>query len=122
MFHLVTPKKILRREKGPVRVPFPPDCGKHLSEASKKLITGLLQWRPSDRLGMIKGGSSRIKYHEWFGGKDIEWWNKLQNKTLKPPYLPQNKAFEAPRRISKSKRAPNIPFHSEGEDPFRDFC
>jgi len=61
------------------KIHYPPE----LSEAVVDLLVGLLQPKPTHRLGVLSGGSQRIKYHRWFAGFD---WNSLETLAMKPPY------------------------------------
>lgn len=67
--------------KGKVKYPssFTPE--------TKSLCKGLLQAKPSARLGMPKqGGLKGLKQHQWFDGFD---WAALQAGRMKPPFVPQ---------------------------------
>lgn len=54
----------------------------HFQKESKSLIKGLLQPRPTSRLGVVKGGASKIKNHPFFRGFD---WQALLWKKLAAP-------------------------------------
>jgi len=63
---------------------FPP----HFSKPAVSLIKKLLNHKPTRRLGVVKGGSRKIKDHPWFEGLD---WEKLFQKKEKAPIVPQIK-------------------------------
>lgn len=63
----------------------------HFSKSVKKLIIGLLTTKPTLRLGVVKGGPTLIKQHQWFKGFD---WTDLVNKKLDAPFLPSKEAQE----------------------------
>merc|ERR1719469_786790 len=63
---------------------FPP----HFSKSAVSLVKKLLNHKPTRRLGVVKGGSQKIKDHPWFEGLD---WDKLYNKKEKVPIVPQIK-------------------------------
>lgn len=56
-----------------------------VSSAAKKLIDGLLEKDPTQRLGSLSGREKDILDHEWF--KDLEV-NKLRGKELEAPWIP----------------------------------
>ena len=60
------------------KVVFPPG----ISPAAQDVIRGLLQPKPTRRLGVLLGGAEVIKNHPWFKGFD---WAALINKTLPAP-------------------------------------
>lgn len=55
----------------------------HFSNEAMMLIRGLLQVRPTDRLGVVQGGVQRIKQHAWFRGFD---WSAFANETMPAPH------------------------------------
>ena len=57
----------------------------HFSAEVIDLIKGLLNPKPTKRLGVIKGGAKNIKTHPWFRGFD---WDALLNMTMTPPIVP----------------------------------
>lgn len=59
---------------------------KHFSAEAKDLISGLLNPRPTKRLGVVKGGAKLIKEHPWFADFD---WKGLRNRTVKAPIIPK---------------------------------
>ena len=60
----------------------------HFSKHAVSLIAGLLQSKPTRRLGALKGGVAEIKQHAWFDGFD---WDKLIKQKLPAPILPKIK-------------------------------
>jgi len=75
--HMKTYRAILRD-----KVSFPDRFSKNV----KLLISGLLQKRKTQRLGMIKGGVDRIKQHRWFQKFD---WEALAARQMKAPHVPK---------------------------------
>lgn len=63
----------------------------NMSSPCKDLISKFLVKNPAHRYGVIKGGEAKIKAHPWFVGFD---WEALENRTLKPPYVPDLKGPE----------------------------
>lgn len=75
--HMKTYKRILReKEKYP----------SSFSSAVKLFISGLLQKKPIQRLGVVNGGIDRIINHRWFKGFD---WDALRNLEMKTPIVPK---------------------------------
>jgi len=62
---------------------------KYMSTHSKNLVTRLLKVRVTKRLGVINGGATLIKNHEWFRGFN---WDALAEGSLRPPIMPEVKA------------------------------
>eukprot|EP00457_Paulinella_chromatophora_P001484 gb/GEZN01001486.1/.p1 GENE.gb/GEZN01001486.1/~~gb/GEZN01001486.1/.p1 ORF type:complete len:977 (+),score=118.13 gb/GEZN01001486.1/:62-2992(+) len=58
---------------------FPP----FMSREVISLIRGLLEAKPTHRLGVLSGGAALIKDHPWFRGFN---WDKLFAKEIAPPY------------------------------------
>jgi len=54
----------------------------HVHEPEKELIAGLLQVKPTNRLGVIKGGADKIKAQKFFDGFD---WKGLLWKKMEAP-------------------------------------
>eukprot|EP00808_Paulinella_micropora_P019559 g16848.t1 len=54
-----------------------------LSREAVSLIRGLLEPKPTHRLGVLSGGAQRIKDHPWFRGFS---WEKLLEKQIPPPF------------------------------------
>jgi cGMP-dependent protein kinase len=69
--------------EGTVRYPS------HFSQNVKSLIDGLLNGKPTQRLGCTADGAKAIKTHPWYKGLD---WDALYNKKLQAPHLPQIKS------------------------------
>jgi serine/threonine protein kinase len=61
---------------------------KHFSRRAVDLIKRLLHPKPTNRLGVLKGGASLIKQHPWFDGFD---WEALEKKKMAPPFVPEVK-------------------------------
>eukprot|EP00479_Gromia_sphaerica_P013959 TRINITY_DN804_c0_g1_i5.p1 TRINITY_DN804_c0_g1~~TRINITY_DN804_c0_g1_i5.p1 ORF type:complete len:366 (+),score=74.24 TRINITY_DN804_c0_g1_i5:239-1336(+) len=59
---------------------------RHFTKDAVLLIKGLLESKPTQRLGVIQGGVDRIKQHAWFEGYD---WEGLKNRTIKAPIIPK---------------------------------
>lgn len=57
-----------------------------LSEDAWDLISKLLEWDPTKRLGSGAKGTENIKKHKFF--KDLEW-DKLYTKSLPAPFIPR---------------------------------
>ena len=58
------------------------------TEVSKdvvEMVDGLLEKEPSERLGMLAGGSKDIIQHSWFKGMDLQ---KMRQKLVKAPWIP----------------------------------
>ena len=49
------------------------------------MVDGLLEKEPSERLGMLAGGSKDIIQHSWFKGMDLQ---KMRQKLVKAPWVP----------------------------------
>ncbi|KAM7534341.1 hypothetical protein Aperf_G00000114364 [Anoplocephala perfoliata] len=79
-----------------------------ISRNAQILIKKLCRENPTERFGYSKEGLSEIRKHVWFEGFD---WEGLQQRLLKPPYVPQ---------ISKSTDCRNFdqysPDHEEPPD------
>ncbi|CAK93885.1 unnamed protein product (macronuclear) [Paramecium tetraurelia] len=71
-------------QKGQIKYPD------YFSKEAKDLISQLLQVRPFNRLGYIKGGVNDVKKHKWF--KNINW-KELAQKNIKAPYIPKINGF-----------------------------
>lgn len=56
-----------------------------LSQAAMNLITGMLQKRPTERLGCMAGGYREVKHHDFF--QEVNF-NKLVKKQIKAPWVP----------------------------------
>ncbi|KAL3783671.1 hypothetical protein ACHAW5_007500, partial [Stephanodiscus triporus] len=71
-----------------------PDNGRKLSKHSIALLNGMLQKRPTERLGCLAGGYRDVKDHAFF--QEVNF-NKLVKKQIKAPWVPQ---IEDPLDIS----------------------
>jgi protein kinase A len=58
----------------------------HINSASKQFILALCRTDPTQRLGYIAGGSSRVMSHPFFDGVD---WDALYYKKVKGPIIPR---------------------------------
>ena len=71
----------------------------YMSKNLKKLLFGLLEKTPKNRLGHSQyGGVQSIKNHEFFSGID---WQKVLNKEYKPPVKPNVKDHSDTKNIDK---------------------
>eukprot|EP00441_Pelagodinium_beii_P006087 CAMPEP_0197688552 /NCGR_PEP_ID=MMETSP1338-20131121/105612_1 /TAXON_ID=43686 ORGANISM="Pelagodinium beii, Strain RCC1491" /NCGR_SAMPLE_ID=MMETSP1338 /ASSEMBLY_ACC=CAM_ASM_000754 /LENGTH=744 /DNA_ID=CAMNT_0043270771 /DNA_START=28 /DNA_END=2262 /DNA_ORIENTATION=+ len=95
--------------KGISRVPFPPKCRGPLEE----LIKSLCRKEPAERLPMKKGGSSNLKNHPWYKFFD---WEKFDNLTLPPPYVPPVQSQKDASNFSARKEdlPPKVPYKDTG--------
>ncbi|CAD8141821.1 unnamed protein product [Paramecium octaurelia] len=85
------------------------------SDDAKNLIYRLLQPKPWNRIGNLKGGVNDIKNHIWF--KNIDW-KKLEQKSMHPPFIPNNDLGD-PFHYSKYKESQEIQLSYRPEkDPF----
>ena len=64
-----------------------------MSPEAIDLISGLCTVNPSQRLGNISGGASRVKSHPWF--HSINWDELYHRKTLGPFVPPLRHAADA---------------------------
>mmetsp|Transcript_11940 Transcript_11940/g.17800 ORF Transcript_11940/g.17800 Transcript_11940/m.17800 type:complete len:1058 (+) Transcript_11940:168-3341(+) len=100
-FYSDTPKQTYRMICSSAPITFPPSFSKNL----RHLLTGLLQRKPKDRLGVIRGGADSIKRHEWFKGFD---WSMLDARKVKPPFLVP---------VKNRMDASNFDDYSDDEEP-----
>mmetsp|Transcript_17735 Transcript_17735/g.26566 ORF Transcript_17735/g.26566 Transcript_17735/m.26566 type:complete len:756 (-) Transcript_17735:132-2399(-) len=66
-----------------------PRFTKDFSLASKDLVRNLLRKKPTQRLGVTRGGARTVKKHPWFKKLD---WDKLAAMKVKPPIIPKVKS------------------------------
>ena len=93
----------------------------HFSKNAISLIAGLLQAKPTRRLGALKGGVGEIKAHPWFDGFE---WDRLIKQKLPAPILPKIKNdFDLSNFDDYSKQAaPQIqPYVDDGSNWDADF-
>ena len=93
----------------------------HFSKNAISLIAGLLQAKPTRRLGALKGGVTEIKSHAWFEGFD---WERLIKQKMPAPILPKIKNdFDLSNFDDYSKQAaPQIqPYVDDGSNWDADF-
>jgi len=67
-----------------------PDDADKLSSHAMDLIKGMLQKRPTERLGCMAGGYRDVKQHPFF--QEVNF-NKLVKKQIKAPWVPFIKDF-----------------------------
>ncbi|MES1908146.1 MAG: hypothetical protein MHM6MM_001133 [Cercozoa sp. M6MM] len=98
------------------RVRFP----SHMSKEAIDLIRQLLHPKPSQRLGMIKGGWSLVKQHPWFSGFD---WTGLLEKRLVAPIKPRvlTAARVAERSMRKKTPSYNKVYDTANDAAFEGF-
>lgn len=91
----------------------------HVDAKARSLLSGLLNLRPSRRLGGGRKGSEAIKCHEWFDGFD---WEALLWKKLQAPLVPtaeqQNKLSNFASSVPEPKV---IPYTDDGTAWDKDF-
>jgi len=75
-----TYKKILKSH-----VKFP----RFFSKNAKTLILQLLRKKATRRLGVVKGGATRIREHPFFTEAPDWSWESLQDQTMEPPIIPK---------------------------------
>lgn len=98
-------------------VPYP----KFFSDEAKSIVGGLLQLRPTKRLGVIAGGAGLIKEHPWFS--DFNWDHFLRMKLKAPLVKPVKDRYditnfdEYPEEDDYEEYDPR-----EAEDPTWDEC
>lgn len=66
------------------KVNFP----RHFDVKAKDLITRLLTYEASQRLGCLKHGAQDLQKHKWYKGMD---WDHLINRSIRPPFVPNVK-------------------------------
>ena len=64
---------------------------RHFSHDAVEIIKGFLAAKPTKRLGVIKGGVSKIEQYKWFS-KFV--WDSLKNGTMKAPIIPRVNGIE----------------------------
>mmetsp|Transcript_17988 Transcript_17988/g.35161 ORF Transcript_17988/g.35161 Transcript_17988/m.35161 type:complete len:804 (+) Transcript_17988:50-2461(+) len=57
----------------------------NFTEDAISIIAGLLKVKPTERLGVIKGGADTIKQHQWFNGFSFD---DLIKRKIKSPWCP----------------------------------
>lgn len=71
---------------------------KNISESAVDIIRSLLIIDPHERLGCGSRGIKKLKAHNFFSGID---WEKLEQKNVTPPFVPESKPLpEAPEYSS----------------------
>lgn len=100
------------------KVTYPP----HFSPEATNLISKLLQLKPANRLGVIKGGAALIKAHPWFKGFD---WNAHVAQKIAPPILlPVTAVTEQsglPAIDPESEMPPEMRYTDDGTNWDKDF-
>jgi serine/threonine protein kinase len=80
--------------------------------AAVNIISGLLQGKPHQRLGVVQGGASKIKSHPFFESID---WTALNNRTMTPPYVPDKKKVKSLANFgNKLEPRPVQPYVDDG--------
>jgi serine/threonine protein kinase len=87
--------------------------------AAVNIISGLLQGKPHQRLGVVQGGASKIKSHAFFDSID---WTALHNRKLTPPHIPDKKKVESLANFG-NKLEPRVvhPYVNDGTNWDKDF-
>lgn len=96
-----------------------------LSKPAMKLIHGMLQKRPTERLGCMAGGYRDVKHHPFF--QEVNF-NKLVKKQIKAPWVPhiedaldishfENFDAEDEKEFTRGKK----PLTADEQIVFRDF-
>ena len=80
----------------------------YFSDDLKAIISALLQFDHSKRLGRTQGGINKIIDHAWFSSFD---WDALYKKDLKAPITPNKMEFN---RLSKDSLRENAKRKSGG--------
>lgn len=105
--HMKTYKRILHEN-----IKYP----SNFSSSAKLLISGLLQKKPTQRLGVVKGGIKKIKRARWFANFD---WNALETLQMTAPQVPNIKDLSDTSNFDdypdKSKRRLSVFATSEFE-------
>lgn len=63
-------------------VTYPPT----FDRATRDFVSRLLEHNPVKRLGCLRQGAEDVKMHKFFS--EIKDWNLVENKGLKPPFVP----------------------------------
>jgi serine/threonine protein kinase len=91
----------------------------HFSNGAKDLISGLLCLKPTQRLGVVKGGAEKVKNHDWFTSLDFE---KLESKQYKAPFVPDVRDDADMSNFTKMDNDYRPPKYREtGNNWFEDF-
>jgi serine/threonine protein kinase len=88
---------------------------------AKDLVQKLLRADRSRRYGCLKNGPADILNHNWFKGLD---WEKLQNREVKPPYVPPYKGANDTSNFDEypeSNDGPVKPLKPKDAKLFEDF-
>jgi cGMP-dependent protein kinase len=76
-----TYKKIVSDE--PLQFP-----AENFTDEAKSILRKLLKKKPTQRLGVVKGGASLVKKHRWFNDLGKNAWTNLVNKEIPAPSKP----------------------------------
>lgn len=79
------------------QISFPP----YVSHVAKSFVLGLLERRPSRRLGCLPGRAEDIKRHAWFQDFD---WDSLAARKMIPPRSSKDDAAKRIRELMNSER------------------
>ncbi len=94
------------------------------SDGAVDVIAKLLTVNPRQRLGMLKRRAVDVKEHYWFKESKKFSWDKLQTKTLAPPYVPEDQSYEQNPRLSEidfdGGNSGGV-FQAAYEETFKDF-
>lgn len=71
------------------KVTYPPT----FDRASRDFVSRLLEHNPVKRLGCLRQGAEDVKMHQFFS--EIKDWGLVENKALKPPFVPDLDANDA---------------------------
>ena len=95
------------------QISFPP----YMSPEAKSFIMGLLERRPSRRLGCQSGGANDIKQHAWFDKFD---WEELAARKMIPPRQPKDDAAKRIRDLSHGERNGGRKVPKESKEELRE--
>jgi len=95
------------------QITFPP----YMSPAAKTFIMGLLERRPSRRLGCQSAGANDIKQHAWFDKFD---WEELAARKMIPPRQPKDDAAKRIRDLSNGERNGGRKVPKESKEELRE--
>lgn len=91
-----------------IEMTFRLDLDERLSVNAKSILSQLLQPDVSNRLGSVHG-AREVKEHAFFS--DIDW-NRLEDKLIDPPYVPQKGAIHAALVSELDEEGPDAALYS----------